>query len=212
MKIVKIVIWLIVIASFIVGASLCARLPEQIPSHWNAVGEVNGHMSKFWGTFFEPLLFVGLALLFEYLPRLDPRRKNVEGFQKQFHAFIIVLFLFLFWIYIQTLLWALGTEINPVSTMPLGFGALMITAGVLIKNAKPNWFIGIRTPWTLSSDMVWEKTHKLGAKLFFAVGIINFIGFFFPRWAIWFVMGPVITAAVWSVVYSYVVYRHEKHK
>ena len=212
MKLAKIITWLIVVASFIVGGSLYSRLPETIPSHWNAVGEVDGYMSKFWGTFFEPLLFVGLALLFEYLPRLDPRRKNVEGFQKQFHAFIIVFFLFLFWIYIQTLLWALGTEISPVSTMPLGFGALMIAAGVLVRNAKPNWFIGIRTPWTLSSDMVWEKTHKLGAKLFFAVGIINFIGFFFPRWAIWFVMVPVIAAAAWSVVYSYVVYRHEKHK
>jgi len=94
--------------------------------------------------------------------------------------------------------------------MAPAMGILFFYAGVLIENSKMNWFIGIRTPWTLSSESVWDKTHKLGAKLFKASGIIAFAGLIFPALAFYFVLIPVIISALWTIIYSYLEYQKEK--
>ena len=82
-------------------------------------------------------------------------------------------------------------------------GILFYYCGVLIENAKRNWFIGIRTPWTLSSDSVWEKTHKIGGKLFKIAGIIALFGIFFPNYTFLFVLIPVVSVAIYTAAYSY---------
>ena len=79
--------------------------------------------------------------------------------------------------------------------------------GVLIEKSKRNWFVGIRTPWTLSSDRVWEKTHKIGGKLFKIAGAIVIIGMFFPDYLTWFILVPILIAAIFPVIYSYFEYR-----
>lgn len=89
-------------------------------------------------------------------------------------------------------------------------GTLFYCLGILTENAKRNWFIGIRTPWTLSSDRVWDKTHKLGGRLFRLTGVIAFIGLFFQSFAILFVVVPVIAVAVYLTIYSFMEYRKIK--
>jgi len=210
MRRTELVILIAVIFSFIIGIYLYPRMPEQMASHWNAQGKVDDYMSRFWGVFLMPFVFVGLALLFIAIPRIDPLKKNIEKFRKHYDGFIIIFFIFMFLVYVQTILWNLGTEISPNIVIPIGLGFLFFYIGILLENAKRNWFIGIKTPWTLSSENVWNKTHNLGSKMFKIAGIIVLVGFLFQEYIIYFTMVPVLFIALYLVVYSYVEYQKDK--
>jgi len=182
-------------------------MPETIASHWNAEGQVNGYMPKTIGVFLMPIISLALALLFMIIPMIDPLKANIEKFRKHYDRFIALILLFLLAVQMQVILWNTGTPISPNMTFPVGLGILFFYTGVLCENAKRNWFIGIRTPWTLSNDLVWDKTHKIGAKLFKISGIIAIFGVFFQSQAIFFSIIPVIFASIFTVIYSYVEYR-----
>ena len=199
-----------VIISFVIGIYLYPQMPEQMASHWNAQGNVDDYMSRFWGVFLMPFVFIGLALIFIAIPRIDPLKKNIEKFRKHYDGFIIIFFIFMLLVYVQTILWNLGTEISPNLVFPILMGLLFFYIGILLENTKRNWFIGIKTPWTLSSEKVWNKTHKLGSKMFKIAGIIVLIGFLFQKYIIYFTMVPVLFVAFYLVVYSYVEYQKEK--
>lgn len=89
---------------------------------------------------------------------------------------------------------------------------LFYYVGILVEKSKPNWFIGIRTPWTLSNEVVWEKTHKLGAKLFKGIAIFSLLGLIFQKYAIWIFLVPMITASIFIVAYSYFEYKKQVKK
>jgi uncharacterized membrane protein len=201
----------IIIASFIIGIWLYPSMPDMMPGHWNAAGRVDGYMPKFWGLFLMPIISVLLFLLFVAIPRIDPLKENIEKFRKHYDIFISIIIIFLFYLYALTLVWASGVTFNMVLAMVPAFALIFYYAGILVENAKQNWFIGIRTPWTLSSKSVWNKTHKRGGRLFKAAAIIALLGLAFGEYAIWFVVVPVVAVAVYSIVYSYVEYRKEKH-
>lgn len=211
MKKSNIIIILIILASFIIGIYFYPRTPDEIASHWNSRGQVDDYMSKFWGLFLMPIISIGLFLLFILIPKIDPLKENIDKFKKYFDGFMVLMIVFLFYIYLLTIFWNIGLRFDMGQLMTPALGLLFYYCGILIENAKKNWFIGIRTPWTLSSDKVWEKTHKIGAKLFKIVAIIAFFGVVFPEYAIFLVMIPVILAAVYTIVYSYIEYRKEKN-
>jgi uncharacterized membrane protein len=197
----------LVILLFVLGVYLYPQLPERIVSHWNAKGEANGTMSKFWGIFLLPVITLAIVLLFIFIPKLDPLKKNIEKFRSSYNHFIVLFVLFMLTIYLHSLLWNLGIQFDVNLVFPIALGVLFFYLGVLLPRMKRNWFIGIRTPWTLSSDKVWDKTHKLGSKLFKASGIISVLGIFFKDYAIWFMIIPIILAAILSAVYSFIVYK-----
>lgn len=199
----------LVLLSFILSIYYYPQVPEQMATHWNSQGEVDGYMSKLWGLFFLPLLITGLVIMFQIIPRIDPRRENIEKFRKYYDGFIVILVLFMVAVHLQVLLWNTGVKINPNSVLPLGIGLLFYYIGILTENAERNWFIGIRTPWTLSSERVWKRTNRLGGKLFRIAGITAIFGAFFPELAIYFILIPVISVAGFTVVYSYLEYRKE---
>ena len=155
-----------------------------------------------------PFISLGLFLLFVLIPKIDPLKANIAKFRSHFDRFILVMFVFLFYLYLLTIFWNLGLRFNIIQFLTPAFGILFYCGGVLIENAKRNWFIGIKTPWTLSNDKVWEKTHKIGGKLFKSVGIIAFLGILFPNYALFFVLLPVIAVSIYTVAYSY--FEHKK--
>jgi len=167
-------------------------------------------MSKFWGSFFMPLMLLGLFLLFLLIPKIDPLKENIQKFRKYFDGFIVLLMLFLFYVYLLTIFWNVGLRFNMSQLMIPALGILFYYCGILVENAKRNWFIGIRTPWTLSSETVWNKTHKIGGRLFKISGVIAFLGIFFPEQAILFVIIPVFLVTVYTLIYSYFEYQKEK--
>jgi len=210
MRKTELFILIAVIFSFIIGIYLYPNMPEQMASHWNAQGKVDDYMPRFWGVFLMPFMFVGLALLFIAIPKIDPLKKNIEGFRKYYDGFIIIFFIFMLLVYVQTILWNLGIEISPNHAFPILMGLLFFYIGILLENTKRNWFIGIKTPWTLSSEKVWNKTHKLGSKMFKIIGIIVLVGFLFQKYATYFILVPILFVALYLVVYSYVEYQKEK--
>ncbi|MEL7663656.1 MAG: SdpI family protein [Methanosarcina mazei] len=199
----------LVLFSFILSIYFYPHVPDQMATHWDSQGEVNGYMSKFWGSFFMPLLITGLVILFLVIPKIDPRKENIEMFRKHYEGFRLVLIIFLVLVHLHILLWNTGTQISPNAVIPLGMGLLFYYAGVLTENAEQNWFIGIRTPWTLSSENVWKRTNCLGGKLFRIAGITAFSGVFFPEYAIYFILVPAVIVVVITVVYSYLEYKKE---
>ena len=156
-----------------------------------------------------PLIITGIAVLFLVIPKIDPMKENIEKFRRYYEGFIILLILFMVAVHVYTLLWNVGIRTDSNFVLSIGIGLLFYGAGVLTENAERNWFIGIRTPWTLSSDRVWRKTNRLGGKLFKIAGIIAILGVLFPRFITFFIIIPVLFIVVFSFVYSYLEYQKE---
>lgn len=188
------------------------QLPDVIVSHWNAGGEADGYLPKFWGIVLIPLLMVGCTVLFAVLPRIDPLRKNYEQFRDYYEGFILLFALFMFFVQLQIIVWSLGTQLSPNLTLPPLIGILVIYIGFFMEHVEPNWFVGIRTPWTLSSPTVWRKTHERGGILFKLAGVVSMIGALTGSYAWLFVLIPVLAVAAYTVVYSYVEYRAEQNQ
>lgn len=206
-----IVVLLMILAAAIAGLVLWNRLPDQMASHWNANDQVDGYISKFAGVFMLPLITVGLFLLFLVIPNIDPLKANIAQFRDVFNLFIALMAAFMLYIHALTLRWNLGyTDFGMSKAMLPAMGILFFFIGYMLRKAKRNFFIGIRTPWTLSSDRVWDETHRLGSVLFMVSGVFALIGSFFGGMtAFWFLFVPVIGSALITVVYSYLVYRRE---
>ncbi|MDD5065788.1 MAG: SdpI family protein [bacterium] len=205
----ELIVWGILLLAVLLGICSYPRIPATMASHWNARGEVDGYMPKFWGLFLIPFILAVLDLFFLAIPKIDPRKANIEKFRKYYDGFIIVFSLFMLAVHAQVILWNLGTKISPNLVLPVGMGLLFFYIGVLFRNAKQNWFIGIRTPWTLDSEKVWDRTHRLGGTLFKFAGVAAFTGVFFRRYAVLFILIPVLFSALCTVVYSYFAYRKE---
>jgi uncharacterized membrane protein len=205
-----IAILIIIALSFSLSIYFSPQMPELMASHWNAAGEVDGYMPKNWGLFFMPILSVIMLALLVIVPRIDPLKKNIETFNKYFYGFLIAIFIFLFYLHVLTLMWNLGYRFELIRYLTPGFALLFFYCGILIEHAKKNFFIGIRTPWTLSSDKVWDKTHKIGGKLFKLAGILSLLGIFFPQQAILFILIPILAITLYLYIYSYL--EHKKLK
>ena len=169
-------LFIVAIAFFATGAAFYPHLPAQMASHWNAAGQVNGYMGRTWGVFLLPIIFAILAAMLAVIPRIDPRRENIAKFRRYYDYFLIVFSIFFYYIYILTLIWNIGYEFNLGGAIIPPIAALIYVIGMIMPHTEPNWFIGIRTPWTISSADVWRKTHKAGGWVFRACGITILFG------------------------------------
>lgn len=201
--------FIIVILMFINSIWVYSRLPEKVASHWDTQGQVNGYMSRFGGAFFMPFLILGIFLFLMVIPNLDPK-KNIAKFKDVYNIFITIFLLYMFYIHSLTLAFNLGHKFDFTRAILPAFGVLFYYIGWMLSKARPNWFIGIRTPWTLSSDTVWGKTHILGGKLFKISGILALFGFFLPKYSFFFILIPVIASSIYLVVYSYFEFKNLK--
>ena len=195
----------LIIIALIIGIYAYPQMPDKVASHWNTAGEVDGYMNKFWGIFLMPIVMLGVFLLMTFFPYIDPLKKNVKKFRKYYDGFILVLTIFLLYVYLLTIIWNLGYRFMLSNSMMPALAILWYYIGILLENAKRNWFIGIRTPWTLSSDKVWKKTHELGAKMYKASAIIALIGLFIAPF--WMAVVPPVISAIILIIYSYVIYK-----
>ncbi|MDD5221472.1 MAG: SdpI family protein [Candidatus Pacebacteria bacterium] len=209
-KIYLILSLLLILASFLIGYFIYPQMPERMASHWNGLGQVDGYMSRAWALYMMPVLALIMFILMLFIPKLDPLKKNVKKFQEYYYGFILGMIAFLFYIYLLTIFWNLGMRFSMIRSLVPAFAILFYYCGILLEKAKQNWFIGIKTAWTLSNEEVWNKTHKLGGKLFKLAGVISLIGLFFEKVAIWLVTGPILLASIFIVFYSYWVYKKIK--
>ena len=206
-----ILVLLMIGAATVAGLVLWNRLPDPMASHWNVHDQVDGYTSKFTGVFMLPLITLGMFLLFLIIPTVDPLRANIAQFREVFNLLIVFIVGFMVYIYGLTLAWNLGyTGFRMSGAMLPAIGLLFIFISFMLRQAKRNFFIGIRTPWTLSSDVVWNETHRLGAVLFMISGALALIGGFFGGTAaFWLMFVPIIGTTLFLLVYSYVLYQRE---
>lgn len=190
-----------------VSITLGNQLPERMASHWNAQGQVDGYSSKASSMYLIPGMELAMVALFLALPLIDPRKENIRKFRPVYNLFIVFIVGFLSYLHFLTLAWNLGWIFDLMRWMTPAYALLLFFTGVLLGKAQSNWFIGIRTPWTLSDNRVWEKTHQVGGTVFKVCGVISLAGILFPQQAIWFLLIPMLGAALGLVIYSYVYYR-----
>ena len=202
------------IAGVIVGTLLLTLaayplLPQSLATHWDASGAVNGWMDKTTGLAVVPLILIVCAGLFLLLPRIDPLKDNYERFRRWYDGFVLAFSLFLLAVQALIILWNMGYPVRMDVFLPILLGLLFIYSGFLVRHAKPNWFVGIRTPWTLSSPTVWAKTHERGGWLFVIAGIISCMGALAGPYAVAFILVPLLAVSAYLVAYSYMLYRRE---
>ena len=201
--------WLLALLPLLLMAVVYARLPDQVPMHWGINGEVNrwGSKSELWLVGALGPLF---ALLFQFLPRLDPKRRNYEKFQTYYEAFSLVLVAF-----IAVMMGVALLESFRPGTLSMGrvvsalVGLLFLFVGNLMGKVKPNFFMGIRNPWTLSDPDVWNRAHRLGGGLFFLAGLVTVISALLLPEAVtfWVLLAGALAAALVPTVMSYLWYR-----
>lgn len=200
----------LIVLALLVGLILYPDLPERIPSHWNAQGEIDSYSGKNFGVFFFPGFILGIYLLMTFLPLIDPLKRNYAKFSLPYFWFRTIFVSFFILIYFYSLWSALGTEANIKYFIFPAFSLLFIFIGLFLPKVKKNYFVGIKTPWTLHSEEVWNKTHQFSGKLFVAAGIITLVGFLFPDYSFLIFIVAVLSAALGSVAYSYFIYRKIK--
>lgn len=184
------------------------KLPEQIPIHWNWAGQVDNYANKLYGAFLAPITMVLIWIGMLLLPKIDPKRENYKKFESSYEIVIGVIVTFLFGLQMAIVLVSLDYNISIDKIIMLMMGAMFIVIGNYLPKAKSNFFYGIKTPWTLSSDISWRKTHRLGGKLFVFSGILIIIStlLFQKKYQAIFMtialMGTVIIPIVASYFYS----------
>ncbi|MEN2984424.1 MAG: SdpI family protein [Dictyoglomaceae bacterium] len=208
------IILLLISLMFITGAILYPYLPEKIPMHWNFKGEIDRYGSKFEGVFAIPLtvLFLYLGLL--YLPYIDPKRENYPKFERVYqiikYLFVIVFSI----IHYSVIISALGgpRDLIPKIT-PITLGILFIILGNYMPRIKYNWFVGVRTPWTLSDEEVWKRTHRFSGYLFVIGGILMLLSAFLPPYINLIIgLSGIFIAGILSVIYSLIIYKKLKRQ
>ena len=187
------------------------ELPAQVATHFDFHGNANGWSSRTVAVVLAPALAIVLALVFTVLPRIDPRGANYAKFGPTYWTIANAALVLVAGIHVFALGKALGWPIDMSRVASLGVGGLLVLLGNLMTRIRPNWFMGIRTPWTLSSDTVWRKTHRFGGVAFVIAGLcIAATALLSAGWALKVAMGVAAAAALSCVVYSYVVWKAEQ--
>ena len=178
--------FLLIVAAVALSIFYYPQLPEKMATHWGASGEPNGYSSRLWGAWMLPLFMALIWMILRAIPHIDPRKANYEKFAGMYDALVILILAFLLLMHVVVLMGATGTQIRMERVLMPSVGIFIAIMGLLIPRVHPNWFVGIRTPWTLTSDLSWERTHRIGGPLFVMLGVLMIASSFrAPEVAIW---------------------------
>ena len=202
---------LLVAGAYAFSAIVYDRLPERMATHWNLSGEVDGWSSRASGAFGLPTVALGTLLLLSFLPRIDPRRENYAKFAGTYDLIVSLVVAFLVLTHVLVIGTALGWPVNISRVIPPALGVLFLVLGNVLPRARQNWWFGVRTPWPLSDERVWMRTHRVGGRLMVAAGIVTIATVALPtEWAMPVLLTAIMGSALGSVIYSYVAWRQER--
>ena len=203
---------LILLGLLVAAVIVYPQLPERVPIHWNIKGEIDGYGSRFTGAFAIPLLTTGIYIGMLLLPLVDPRRANYARFSTAYRAVRAGLVFFMTLLYGVTTAVALGHGINVSRVVIIALGVLFIVIGSFLPRVHANYFVGIRTPWTLASEETWHKTHRLGGPTFVVAGLVSILASFLAApLNFWLVIGTLLGAALIPTIYSAIIYFQQKN-
>jgi uncharacterized membrane protein len=208
MRLLVIIGGLISLINLVAGFLAYPHLPDKVPTHWNLAGEVDGWGTAWQGAFMMPLIMIGVFLLLLLLPKIDPKRKNYANMGKAYTTIVLVIMIFFTVIYFGTLGIALGYMENIPSLTQIGVGALFVILGNYMGKLKHNYFMGIRTPWTLASEEVWYRTHRLAGPFWVIGGLLFMLSSLFAGDVFLKVMLVIIIVLVAiPAVYSFIIFK-----
>lgn len=189
------------------------NFPEQVPIHWNMAGEVDNYGSRAMGAFLFPIIILGIYLLFLVLPLMDPKKKNYKQFRGVYHLFKVMIISFMALIYFLASFSALGFDFNIGFWVRLMVGILFVFIGNYLGKIKSNWFMGIRLPWTLSSEENWNKTHRFSGRIYILGGFLMMLMSLIPEsFRIYLFFLIIFILVVLPIAYSFLFFKKEETK
>ncbi len=211
-----IVVVISVLAMLAISAWAWGRVPDdaQVPIHWGLDGQPNGWAPKWVGLLLTPALGLVLGGVFLTIPRFDPRREHLVASTRAWVAITGAAMLLLLAVHALVIALVLGATIDLGRLLGVGIGLMFAVIGNFLGKTRSNWFMGIRTPWTLSSERSWTRTHRLGGRLFMAAGLLSIIlGLVASAEVVFYALLPAIgIATLVPIVYSYFVWRDDPEK
>ena len=210
---IEVVQWVLIGAMFVLAVVLWPSAPDRIPVHWGPSGEPDRYGGKVEGLLVLPLLTLGVYLLMLLLPKVDPGRDNYAAFGGAYATIRLSTVVFMALLYGLVILWVAGIRPDFAVVIPVLIGGLFVVIGNLLGKIRPNWFVGVKTPWTLSSRRSWVKTHRMAGWTFVLLGLASMVlGLAGVTWAVAAVPVAVLSCIAWLFVYSYLVWRSDPEK
>jgi uncharacterized membrane protein len=195
--------------AWLLGLAALPFLPDPSPIHWDAAGRADGFGSPLTAALLLPAILIGIALLGPLLPRLDPRQASYAEFRPTYELFLNAVAGFLLFTHTMALGAALGLPVDMTRPLLVGLGLMIALMGNEMGRVQPNFFVGIRTPWTLSSPEVWRRTHRTAGRALFWAGLgAAALGLSVPSpWSVFAVIGLILGATLYALAYSFVIFR-----
>ncbi|MDD3270102.1 MAG: SdpI family protein [Syntrophomonadaceae bacterium] len=204
-------LWLVMAGLLLAAVLVYPHLPAKVPGHWNIHGEIDAYYPKSFGAFFEPLMVIAVYLLMLFTPLIDPKRNNYLRFAGAYRLLRWAVVLCFGLLYAATILVALGYPVNVALLVKASVAMLFIITGNFMSQFRHNYFVGIKTPWTLASEEVWQRTHRMGARIWVAGGLICLATApVQASWGAYVFFIAVLVMVMVPMVYSYVVF-HKLH-
>jgi uncharacterized membrane protein len=182
------------------------QLPAVVPVHWDIQGQVNAWGPK-WALFlYGPGMMLSIVLLFAALPWLSPKKFEVDSFRATYLYIMIVIVALLAYCQLLIVIAALSVVLDVSRALEGGICLLIALLGNVMGKVRRNFFVGIRTPWTIANEQVWNATHRFAAKTFFAGGLLGLVAVML-RAPFWLPVAAILVAALVPAVYSLVFYK-----
>ena len=199
---------LFIIITFAIAVYVWPMVEEPMIIHWDEQGQPDGYGSKYVGLLLMPIVIAGIYILMTIVPYIAVFKKNLKDFYKYFFQFKLFFIVFMLSLYVITLLPNLGYQSFKMAYFMIPWIAILFFyLGYILRFCKRNFFMGIRTPWTLANDTVWKKTHDLASKAFVLIGIIMLISLAFIEYAIYVMVILIFANIIFLFAYSFVEYK-----
>jgi uncharacterized membrane protein len=197
----------------LLSAIVWTAVPDRMPVHWGPSGAPDRFGTRVEGLLIIPVVAAALYALMVVVPRFDPLRANYGRFAGAYAGLRALVVGFLAALHAIVVASALGWQASMLVAVPLLCGLLFAGTGALLDRLQPSWFVGIRTPWTLSSDEAWTKTHRLGGRLFIATGVLTILlALLRVPWIYLAMLGLLVGSTVVLVAYSYLAWKQDPHR
>jgi uncharacterized membrane protein len=206
----------VVVGMLAVSAWAWPQIPDgaQVPIHWGIDGRANGWAPKWQGLLLLPAMTGGIALVLAFAPRVDPRSGNIQRSATAYWAIAVAALVLMAVIHVAAVLAATGRSVNIGLIVSLAVGGLFVVVGNFLGKTRSSWIFGIRTPWTLSSELAWTRTHRLGGYLFMLLGVAVIAAALLAPGGVpaFLLLGGVVVLVPLLFAYSYLVWRDDPER
>jgi len=203
----------LILLSFAFSIFFINNFPDIVAIHWDIYGSPDSFSNKYLAALSIPVIILLIYFLLTFLPNLDPKKERYSEFSKIYNYFRSLIIFFMLFVYLVSGFNNLGYNISIAKLMPISIGALFFLIGFYMKKIKMNWFVGVKNPWTLSSEYVWDKTHKFSGKIFMFSALLFFLTAFTSSFYKIFLFVTALFLIIFSTtIYSYLIYLKENKK